>query len=364
MKLPRTLFFYIGKYFLFGIMIAWLGLIAVTMLIDIVELIRRTAGKDQVTAATVMQMVLLRIPHLASKLVPYAVLIGSMLALTRLTRTHELIVARSAGVSVWQFLAPAVAVVFGLGVLMSTVFNPLASVMLLRYEQMEGKYFTGRSSFTAISSSGLWLRQIEEKGEHIIYATRISQNDMSFQNVAIFSFSEKKKFAERMDADRAVLEDGMLHLYGVIRSIPGKPPQTYPETLIPTSLTLGYIQDSFASPETLSFWYLPSFIAMLEQAGFSALRHKLHWYSLLSAPFLLAGTVLVAAVFSLRLPRRGKIGILVVAGIITGFLLHFFTDIVFALGASGTVPVLLAALSPALVVAMIGAASLLHLEDG
>jgi lipopolysaccharide export system permease protein len=364
MKLPRTLFFYIGKYFLLGICIAWLGLAAITMLIDIVELIRRTSGRDQVTFGIILQMVLLRIPHLATKLMPYAVLIGSMLALTRLTRTHELVVTRSAGVSVWQFLAPAVAVVMSLGVLMATVFNPLASVLLLRYEQMEGKYFTGRSSLTAISSSGLWLRQIEEEGEHIIYATRISQNDMSFQNVAIFSFDEKKKFAERMDAERAVLEEGALHLYNVTRSIPGKMPQKYPETLIPTTLTINYIQDSFASPETLSFWYLPSFINMLEQAGFSALRHKLHWYSLLSSPFLLAGTVLVAAVFSLRLPRRGKVGVLVVAGVIAGFLLHFFTDIIFALGSAGTVPVLLAALAPALVMMMIGAASLLHLEDG
>ena len=35
-------------------------------------------------------------------------------------------------------------------------------------------------------------------------------------------------------------------------------------------LTTGQIQDSFASPMTLSFWQLPSFIHTLEKAGFSA----------------------------------------------------------------------------------------------
>jgi lipopolysaccharide export system permease protein len=133
---------------------------------------------------------------------------------------------------------------------------------------------------------------------------------------------------------------------------------------LPTTLTLGHIQDSFASPETMSFWHLPSFIRMLENAGFSALKHKLYWQSLLANPLLLAGTVLVAAVFSLRLPRRGKIGILVVVGIITGFLLHFFTDVIFALGSAGTLPVALAAWTPAIVMAMLGMALLLHLEDG
>ena len=78
----------------------------------------------------------------------------------------------------------------------------------------------------------------------------------------------------------------------------------------------------------------------------------------------MAGTVLVAAVFSLRQPRRGRIGLLVAAGILSGFLLHFFTDVIFAFGSAGTLPVMLAAWSPAIVVSMIGAALLLHLEDG
>jgi lipopolysaccharide export system permease protein len=155
-----------------------------------------------------------------------------------------------------------------------------------------------------------------------------------------------------------------LHLVNVIRSVPGKPPETLGEYKLPTTLTLEHIQDSFASPETMSFWHLPAFITTLENAGFSALKHKLYWYTLLANPFLMVGTVLVAAMFSLRLPRHGKIGILMVSGVVTGFLLHFFTDIIFALGAAGTIPVALAAWTPAMVAIMIGAALLLHLEDG
>ena len=58
---------------------------------------------------------------------------------------------------------------------------------------------------------------------------RISQNDMSFANVIIFTFDKDKKFSERLDAEHAVLEAGNLHLYNVTRSIPGKPPQPIAE---------------------------------------------------------------------------------------------------------------------------------------
>ena len=368
MRLPWTLSRYIGKHFLSSIMLALFGLLAMTLLVDVVEMIRRASGRDGVPFHIIITLTLLKMPSFATKLIPYAVLIGSMLALTRLTRTQELIIARSAGVSVWQFLSPAMIVVFTLGVFMTTLLNPLSSVLMMRNEQIEAKYISGRANLLTVSSSGLWLRQMEENNnnisEHIIYSEKLLQNDMSFAKVIIFSFNKNKKFVERLDAQHAILQDKLLHLTNVIRSIPGKPPEKINEYNLPTTLTLEHIQDSFASPETISFWHLPTFINMLESAGFSALKHKLHWHTLLANPFLMMGTVLIAAIFSLRSPRRGKIGILIVSGVITGFLLHFFTDIIFAFGAAGTIPIMLAAWTPALVVIMIGVSLLLHLEDG
>ncbi|MDE3060668.1 MAG: LPS export ABC transporter permease LptG [Pseudomonadota bacterium] len=369
MKLPWILSVYIGRHFILAILLALTGLVGISLMIDIIELLRRASGVHEAPLSIVLEMALLRVPFLAMKLTPYAVLVGSMLALTRLTRTHELVVARAAGVSVWQFLAPALAVVLMLGVFLTTAFNPLAAALLLRYEHLEDKYVNGTPSLLSISSSGLWLRQVENDAdhnisEHIIYALRISQNTMGFSNVIVFTFDKNERFAERLDAESATLEPGELRLNKVIRSVPGYPPQSLSSYVLPTTLTLTHIQDSFASPETMSFWRLPSFVRMLENAGFSALRHRLYWHSLLSNPFLMAGTVFVAAVFSLRLPRRGRIGLLIVAGVVSGFLMHFFTDIIFALGSAGTLPVWLAAWTPALVVLMIGGAMLLHLEDG
>ncbi|MEQ1704714.1 MAG: LPS export ABC transporter permease LptG [Rickettsiales bacterium] len=371
MKLPWTLSRYIGKHFLLAVIIALFGLLAITSLVDVVEMIRRASGRDGVPFHIIISLTLLKLPNFAIKLIPYAVLIGSMMALTRLTKTQELVIARAAGISAWQFLAPAMILVFVIGTFMTSLFNPFAAALMMRHEQVEGKYISGRASLLAVSSSGLWLRQIENSGEaggniseHIIHSAKLVQSDTSFAKVIIFAFDKDKKFVERLDAERAVLQDKILYLTDVTRSIPGKPAETIKDYALPTTLTLEHIQDSFASPETISFWQLPGFINTLESAGFSALKHKLYWHTLLANPFLMIGTMLIAAVFSLRLPRRGKIGILIVSGIITGFLMHFFTDIIFAFGAAGTIPTILAAWTPALVTNMIGAALLLHLEDG
>lgn len=369
MKLPLILSRYIAKHFFFSIMITIIGLLAVVSLIDLFELLRRSVKYQTVPFSVIVEMIILKIPYMTERLMPYAVLIGSILALTRLTRTHELIVARAAGISVWQFLLPAIIVVLLLGSFITTLFNPLSSALLLRYEQLEAKYLSSRGSLMVVSSSGLWMRQMEDNptstiSEHIINAAKVNSHDMTFSNIIIFSFNQNKNFLERLDAEKAVLKPGILELTQVIRSTPGKPPENIASLSLPTSLTMEYIQDSFASPETMSFWRLPSFITTLESAGFPAMRHRLYYQSLLANPLLMAGMVWVAAVFSLRLPRRGKIGILVASGLLTGFLLYFFTDLVHALGSAGTLPIILAAWAPALVMCMIGAVLLLHIEDG
>ena len=55
---------------------------------------------------------------------------------------------------------------------------------------------------------------------------------------------------------------------------------------------------------------------------------------------------------------------LILSGVLTGFLLYFFTDVTHALGVSGIVPVALAAWAPATTALLLGMASLFNQEDG
>lgn len=368
MRVSFTLSSYIGKQVFIAIMGAFIGLMLLILLIDFVELLRRASGKEQIPFHVILELLLLKIPYRGGLLLPFAVLIGSMQALARLTRSNELVSVRAAGVSVWQFLLPGVLVALAIGVFNVTVFNPVSAAMLSRYEQLENKYLVGRPSMLAVSSSGLWIRQIEERDpkvrEYVIHAPRIAQKDMRLYNVIVFIFGDNSMFLGRLDAGTAKLEKGFWIMNDVRYSQPGQLPQVMENYKLPTDLTLTQIQDSFASPMTLSFWQLPAFVNLLEKAGFSAIRHKLHWHALLASPVLLSAMVLLAALFSLRLPRRGGVTWLIIGGVATGFGVHFANDLIRALGESGSLPVELAAWSPALVAGMAGIGLLLHYEDG
>ncbi len=347
--------------------------LAVAGLIDLVELLRRTASKENVPFSAVLEMMLLKLPHMTEELAPFVIMIGGMVALHRLTRSQELAAARASGISVWQFLAPVLGVAMMLGAFLIMVFNPLSSAMLSRYEHLESRYISGNSSVFSVSSSGLWLRQADQSGatlhrkkvaEYILHASHIQQEDFTMSDVTLFAYGKDGAFIGRIDAQAARLDIGYWQLSDAMVSVPGLAPERRDNLRLKTDLKITEIQDSFAEPRTLSFWALSGFIRTLEQAGFSALRHRIYWHAALSTPLLLVGMVLIASVFSLRQPRRGKTGWMVAGGLITGFLLNFLLSLFHAFGTSGSLPVLLAAWAPPAIVMMAGLALLLHLEDG
>ena len=366
MRISTTLFIYVGRHFLASVLTLLALFLLLVFMFDAVELLRRAAAKPDVTFEIVMRMTMLKLPHMSQKVMPFAVLFGGMLCFWRLTRSHELVVTRGAGVSAWQFLLPAISLALAIGAFQIAVINPLASTTLARFEQLEGTYLRGNSSLLALSSSGLWLRQANPDGQSVLHAKGYVQTGRQVEllDVTVFTYIGKDTFRNRISGASAKLEDGFWYFHDAWVYEAEKAPVHEKEFWLATDLTLDKIQDSFAPPETMSFWDLPGFIKTLEKAGFSAVRHRLHWHSLLAAPLLMCAMVLIGATFTLRHSRRGATSFVVAGGVFTGFALYFFSDVVLALGVSESVPVTLAAWSPSGVAMLLGLTTLLHLEDG
>lgn len=364
MQISRTLSFYFGRQYLSGFASTFGVLVALTFVFDMVEMLRRAGKRDDVGLGMVIEMSLLKLPALSVELLPFAALFGAMLVLSRLTRTNELTVARAAGISAWQFLMPALCIAFLIGVFTITVYNPIGATLISRYEQLEARHLKGRASALAVSQTGFWLRDAERSGQVVVHALRMAQKDVELRDVILFFYEGDDRFVRRVDASSARLEPGQWVLSDAVITGPNQAPEYQQSMVIPTNMTVGRIQDSFASPETISFWSLPRFIGTLEKAGFSAVRHRLHLYGLLVLPALLCAMVLLAATFSLRLTRRGRTGLLLAAGVGIGFLFYFLSDLVTALGVSGSLPPILAAVAPTGICLLLGMAMLFHLEDG
>ncbi len=359
-----TLYRYLARQFSIGVGIVFSAFLFLIFSIDLVDTTNHTAGKHVPTSA-VLGMVLLQIPDFGLQLLPFAVLIGGVFAFVRLSRSQELVAVRAAGVSAWNLLSPALSVAVVMGVFAVVALTPLTSRMLVQYSALEAKYIRGEESQLDVSKNGLWLRQGDGAHQSVIHAMRVAHQGTQLEDVIVFLYGASDHFLGRIDAHSAALGSGAWTLANAwVSGANGAPPVHHDIYSLPTTLTPSQIQESFASPETISFWNLPRFIAMAEAAGFSATRYILYFDQLLLLPAMFAAMVFMAASFSLRLARLGGMTRVILFSTMAGFGIYFFDKLTSALGESGILPVALAAAAPATVAILLGMTLVFHQEDG
>lgn len=367
MQMSLTLSFYIARMFLVRTGIVLVGLLLLLFLGDAVEMLRQHTARETVSAMTAVGLSLLKLPNITEKALPIAVLVGAMWSFTTLNRQKELVIARASGVSAWQFLAPAIFISFLAGVFVVLVYNPVSATMFSQYARLEAQWLRGQTSLISVSDTGLWLRQAENGNQSVLHALRIDDRAnvlLGLEDVTVFAFEGANVFDRYITAETARLEEPFWRLENAYVTPAEGSPREYESLTLPTSLTRDQIRESFASPETLSVFELPQFIRQAEEAGLTAARHKVHWYSILATPALFLAMVMIAATFSLRTARLTGFVRLVAAAAATGFGLFFIADVAAAMGQTGVLPAPLAAWAPTLVALLFGTTALLHLEDG
>ena len=358
-----TIYRYLAARFLMGIGIVYGTFLLLALSIDIVELTNRTAGRG-VSTPVIVGMALLQLPDLGQKMLPFAVLLGGVLAFATLARNQELVAIRAAGMSAWDFLAPPLAVAFGLGVFVVLVFTPVSSRMLAQFSALEAKYIKGEASQLSVAKNGLWLRQGDENRQSVVHALHVADQGVHLEDVVVFLYGPNDHFLGRVDAKSAQLSAGTWTLKNAWVSGEEGAPVHHDEYRLNTTLTPSQIQESFAPPDTISFWELPGFIRAAQNAGFSAIRYELYLYSLLAMPALFAAMVFMAASFSVRLGRSGGLPRMILISALAGFSVYFFSEFARALGQSGILPVALAATAPATASILIGMTLVFNREDG
>ena len=355
-----TLARYFGLRFVNAVLVVFVGIFALVALIDYIELMRRAGDIPNVSAALVAKTSLYRVPQVVERILPFCVLIGAMSCYLNLSRRLELVVARSAGMSAWQFVMPAAVAAFVFGIVATAIYNPISAILQERSKRFEAELF----GQTATAGGTFWMNQRTDEGQAIINAVASRDQGINLNGVSIFVIDIDGRFKQRIEARAAVLTPGAWVLRDTRIYRLGAVPIIEPEYRLKTSLTPEQVRESFATPETVQFWDLPLYIQIAEHSGLVAAGYRLQFQKLLARPFLLAAMVLLAATVSLRFFRFGGIQKMVLSGIAAGFLLYVLSKVTEDLSKAELMHPVAAAWLPVFVGGVTGFVALLYQEDG
>src|SRR5260370_14139914 len=148
---------------------------------------------------------------MTERVMPFAGLVGAMLCYLNFSGGLELVVARAAGISAWQFIAPALAIAAWLGIAVTRVYKPISANLREHSTRLEADLSGPDSGFRS-TGRGFWLRQRSEDGQAVINAKSSRLQGIELGGVSVFRFDANGRFHDRIEAKSATLEPGLWRL--------------------------------------------------------------------------------------------------------------------------------------------------------
>lgn len=364
---------YVARRFLRSFLLIAGVFLLILFLIDMIEMIRRFADRD-IGLTGAARLAALNIAGSFYAILPLITVLAGIALFINLARSSEMVAIRASGRSgIKVVTAPAVTAML-IGFLTVGLFNPIVAATGKMFDSAVADIERDGRQTVSVGDSAVWLRQSEaetgdDAGQIVIRAARASPDATTLYDAWFLIFEREGGPTRRIEAREARLVPGAWQLTGVKEYPLDRPnPEaaaTESETLsLPSELTAQRIRDGFGRPDSVPIWQLPGFIAGLEQAGFSAARHRVWLQMELARPFVMAAMVMIAAAFSMQHVRGRNTGVAVLLAFAAGIGLFFLRNMAQILGENGQLPPPLAAAAPPLIGALLALGLILHREDG
>jgi lipopolysaccharide export system permease protein len=357
----HTLFAYFFRRYVATFVQYFVGVCLIAYLVDFTELSRFKSTLPGYTIGSGLLVSALHVPLIAQTAIPFVILFAAIATLMALNRRYELVVARSAGVSAWQFLAPLCVASFLIGIIAVTIFNPVGAHALSWAQELEASFAEEESSF---DSRVPWLRQRDEDGVTIIGAKSTAKHGLQLSEATFIKIGLNGDILERIDARQANLEAGRWIVDDATVRRGDGAPEKIDRLEIKSNLRPEFVEEKLARPETIPFFDLPEKMRAAWSFGLNANGFGMQFHSLIAVPMLLVAMTLIAATVSMRFARMGQSATMILGGVLAGFLLYVMSVLVKAFGTAGIVPPIVAAWIPVVVAMFFGVTFLLYREDG
>jgi lipopolysaccharide export system permease protein len=356
----RVVAIYMARLFILRTFAILAAMVLVLQTLDLLGQTGNILGQAGNGDAEIWRYVSLRAPQIIAFVLPFSVLLGTILTLTQMNQNSEIIALKASGLSAHQVLAPLIIASLAVAII-SFAFNDRivsrATATLNQWQKVE----YGPLPIDRGDRSNVWVRdgddliqvdQIKGKGASALLAG-IKLYDREKGNLVSIVEGKRGTYtgkAWRIEgAKRFDVKSGKLIPLGTI---------TVAEGVRPDQFTLATVD-----ADGLSFGALRSAISDLADAGRPTKALEGAAWHKLSGPLSSILMPLLGAVAAFGVARSGKLFLRAVIGMMLGFTFFVADNFALAMGNLGAYPPFLAAWAPFLLFFLIGEAVLVRTEE-
>lgn len=287
-----------------------------------------------------------KLPAIIYQVLPFVILLSSILTLTIFARNNELTAIKSCGISLYRLSLPLLM----LGLLFS-LLSFMGNEFILPYtnhqaDQILRVNIKKRIPKGVFKNTRIWYRGEDNTIWHI---KLLAPAGKEMRGVSLFQFDEKDRLKRRLDADKVEWRgERFRFLSGYARNFkPDGSMESHPfsQEEVHSTEQIEDFKIVQKTPEQMSLRELYGFVKKLRINGFDATEYTVDMHSKLSLPIACLIMVLIGIPFSLRSSRSGGLFWGIIFGLFLGFSYWLLYYICISLGHAGRLPPLVAAWS-------------------
>jgi lipopolysaccharide export system permease protein len=312
------------------ISLALLGLLALYLFFDFIGQLN-DLGKGNYRLTDALIYMALQIPSRAYELMPIAVLIGTIFALSLLNVQSEITVIRTAGVSLKKLIGWLAYT----GVLCAIITFVMGEYVV-PYSERQAEQFklqATKSMVVGQFSSGVWVK---DKQSFINIKKMLP--DLTLQSIRIYTFDQKLHLTEIREAQQGLYQGGNNWLLEqniqtvFLPNHKGVEVQTLPSFIWKTPISPQMLAVLLVSPDKMSAVALYKYIQHLQENRQKTLSYEIAFWNKLFYPLICVAMIIIALPFSFGQQRSMNIGVKLFIGIIIGLGFYFFSKVIAYLG--------------------------------
>jgi len=320
--------------------------------------------RNQAPLYLIFEYILYRIPVVIFQwILPYAVLLATLLTLGTLSRNSEITAMKAGGISLYRITFPLLFIT-----LLISFCSFLGNEYLVPYTDQRAQYLSDVKVRKVKPSSFFKNYKIWYRSDQHIYNIRlVDPQKKVLEGFTFYQFNNHFQCTQRVDAREAKWVDGKWKFYeGAIRNFDEKGSiqmTSFKEMDFPLTENWESFQTIERQSSEMSYAELRTYIQKIQSAGYDATRYLVDLYAKYSYPLLNLIMVLIGIPFSLKTSRSGGVAISIGISVLIGFAYGVTFYVFLSFGKSGILSPFLSSWIPTLLFALAGIFTLMSVRQ-
>jgi lipopolysaccharide export system permease protein len=331
------------------------------ILIDFIERSRHLF-KHGANFGAIFLYYLFKSPNILFLMLPVAVLLGTLLTLTVLSKHSEIVAIKAGGIPVIRAVLPILVMaglISGGGFLINETLAPASN---LKAEYIYKTAIKKQTWKVKYKKRNVWY-----KAKNAIYKFDLFVPEQGkMDGIAVYRFDDQFHLIERIEAEKAQYYNDRWHMLNGVRRvlIKGQPAAStgFEEMTVDIPETPADLKVYQKKTEQMNYRELKQYVARLEQEGYDATMYRVDMHAKLSFPLVSIIMAILGIPFAIRHGRQGGMAAGFGIGVVLGVVYWIALSIMLALGHSGALGPIVSAWGSHALFGIIGIVMLVRME--